>query len=92
MTVRELAAHLGVPRRELYLLAAHRERTGFPVRKIAGIWLADLRQVKTWMIECADSEIKPLELAKRLEPQRRKSNQKRRKPGSSDTPKSKRVR
>ena len=76
MTVTELAAYLDVPRRELYLLAAHREATGFPVQKIGGMWLVDLRQVKHWMIQCAEAEARPLELARRLRSQSRKSSQK----------------
>jgi hypothetical protein len=81
MTVRDLAAHLGVPQRELYLLVAHRESTGFPVRKVARMWLMDLRQVKDWMVKCEEAGIKPLELAKRLQSLLRKSRQRNRKTG-----------
>ena len=92
MTVRDLAAYFGVPRRELYLLAAHRESTGFPVKKISGNWVADLCEVKDWMVACEEAGIKPLELAKRLQSLRRKSNQQNRKAGSTPGRSSKRRR
>jgi hypothetical protein len=81
MTLRDLAAYLGVPQKELYLLVAHRESTGFPVSKVARMWLVDLRQVKDWMVQCEEAGIKPLELAKRVQSLHRKSMQTNRKTG-----------
>jgi hypothetical protein len=66
MTLRELAYFLDVPQRELYLLAAHREATGFPAQKVGSVWLADLRDVKNWIIDCEEKSFRPLDVAKQL--------------------------
>jgi hypothetical protein len=79
MTVKDLAAYLGVPRRDVYLLVAYRVSIGFPVKKVARMWLVDLTQVENWMIKCEEAGIKPLELAKRERSLLRKANPRNRK-------------
>ena len=66
MTLRELAYFLDVPQKELYLLAVHREATGFPAQKIGAVWLADLHEVKSWIIDCEERSFRPLDVAKQL--------------------------
>ena len=66
MTIKQLAVYFGVPRKQLYFLAKNREAIGFPVVKVGGAWIADAQQVKNWMVECAENNVRPLEIAKQL--------------------------
>jgi hypothetical protein len=81
MTLRELAYFLNVPQRELYLLAAHRKATGFPAKKIGSVWLAELQEVKGWIVDCEEKSFRPLDVARQRESARRKRSSGR-KPGA----------
>ena len=61
LTLSQLAAYMGVPRRRLYrLIGTHR---GFPVFKSGRHWCADVCAVREWLLQDFDQE--RAELAKR---------------------------